>query len=155
MKYAVVCDTSIGPIGIAEQYGAITDVFLSGKVPEEGFTLQETPLLRQAAAQLEEYLAGRRKEFALPLSPMGTPFQQGVWSALLTIPYGETRSYQQIAEQISCPRGCRAVGLANGKNPIAIFIPCHRVIGKNGTLTGFGGGLPMKQALLALEQDQE
>lgn len=152
MKYAMVYDTSIGKIGIAEQDDAITNVFLDGVIPSNGYSLCETPLLKEAFLQLFDYLAGRCTAFDLPLAPAGTAFQRSVWDALLCIPYGETRSYQEIATAVQSPKGCRAVGLANGRNPIAIFIPCHRVIGKNGTLTGFGGGLPMKQALLRLEQ---
>ncbi|WP_165176680.1 methylated-DNA--[protein]-cysteine S-methyltransferase [Desulfovibrio sp. ZJ369] len=112
---------------------------------------QESPILRRARVQLEEYLAGRRKSFELPLAPRGTDFQRKVWEALTRIPYGETRSYKQIAEAVGCPRGCRAVGLANNRNPISIVIPCHRVIGADGRLVGYGGGLPLKKALLRLE----
>ncbi|WP_165072424.1 methylated-DNA--[protein]-cysteine S-methyltransferase [Desulfovibrio sp. ZJ200] len=112
---------------------------------------QESPILRRARAQLEEYLAGRRRSFDLPLAPRGTDFQRKVWEALTRIPYGETRSYKQIAEAVGCPRGCRAVGLANNRNPISIVIPCHRVIGADGSLVGYGGGLPLKKALLRLE----
>lgn len=112
---------------------------------------KQTPLLRAAAEQLEEYAAGRRKDFDLPLAPRGTAFQQKVWQALTRIPYGETRSYKQIAEAVGCAKGFRAVGLANNRNPIAVVIPCHRVIGADGKLVGYGGGLPLKQALLRLE----
>ncbi len=113
----------------------------------------ETPLLQQAKCQLQEYFAGKRKEFSLPLQLQGTPFQKKVWQALLTIPYGQTATYGQIATQIGSPKACRAVGMANHRNPLAILIPCHRVIGANGTLTGYGGGLSVKQALLALEDN--
>ncbi|OWK30187.1 methylated-DNA--[protein]-cysteine S-methyltransferase [Sphingomonas dokdonensis] len=102
--------------------------------------------------QLEEYFAGTRTAFDLPLDPVGTYFQRDVWRALLTIPYGETRSYADIARAIGRPTATRAVGAANGRNPLPIVTPCHRVIGSNGTLTGFAGGLPNKQLLLALEQ---
>ena len=104
-----------------------------------------------AVAQLEAYFAGRRRAFDLPLAPAGTPFQLEVWQALRGIPYGETISYGELARRIGNPRAARAVGLANGANPLPIVVPCHRVIGADGTLTGFGGGLPTKQALLALE----
>jgi methylated-DNA-[protein]-cysteine S-methyltransferase len=104
-----------------------------------------------AHAQLDEYFAGDRTEFDLPLHPSGTPFQLKVWDALRTIPYGEVRSYGEIAEQIGKPGAARAVGLANGRNPISIIVPCHRVIGASGALTGYGGGLERKQALLDLE----
>jgi methylated-DNA-[protein]-cysteine S-methyltransferase len=104
-----------------------------------------------ACEQLAQYFAGERHEFALPLELAGTPFQQRVWEALRTIPYGETRSYGQIAKQIGRPDRARAVGTANGSNPISIVVPCHRVIGADGSLTGYGGGLDRKRYLLDLE----
>jgi methylated-DNA-[protein]-cysteine S-methyltransferase len=107
-----------------------------------------------AIRQLREYFAGRRKSFALKLSPEGTEFQKAVWGELQNIPYGETISYKTLAERIGKPQAVRAVGAANGANPIPIIIPCHRVIGHNGSLTGFGGGLPLKKRLLALESRQ-
>jgi methylated-DNA-[protein]-cysteine S-methyltransferase len=113
------------------------------------------PILRAAARQLREYFAGKRRAFDVPLEFRGTEFQRHVWSALLTIPYGETRTYRQIAEQVGNPAAVRAVGAANGRNPIAIIAPCHRVIGTNGHLTGFGGGLDAKAHLLALEAPQK
>ena len=109
------------------------------------------PVLIAAERQLAEYFAGERKRFDLPLDFNGTEFQKQVWSALLTIPFGETRSYAEIARMIGRPAACRAVGAANGKNPISIVAPCHRVIGANGTLTGFAGGLKAKEYLLQLE----
>ena len=109
-------------------------------------------VLVSAAAQLDEYFAGTRRAFDLPLDFRGTAFQQSVWTALLTIPYGETRSYGAIAAQIGRPAASRAVGAANGRNPISIVAPCHRVIGSTGRLTGFAGGLAAKERLLALEQ---
>lgn len=109
------------------------------------------PILTQAATQLSEYFAGKRQTFTLPLSFHGTPFQQKVWQALLTIPFGQTRTYAQIARQIGSPEAVRAVGAANGKNPISIVAPCHRVIGANGKLTGFAGGMAAKAKLLDLE----
>jgi methylated-DNA-[protein]-cysteine S-methyltransferase len=109
------------------------------------------PLLTETERQLNEYFAGRRKSFDLRLDFVGTEFQKKVWRALLTIPYGETRSYAQIAEQIGNPPAVRAVGAANGRNPISIVTPCHRVIGSNGTLTGFAGGMAAKALLLELE----
>ena len=104
--------------------------------------------------QLRAYFAGELESFDLPLAPQGTPFQQKVWDELLNIPYGETISYGQLAKHIGNPNASRAVGLANGSNPIPIIIPCHRVIGSNGRLTGYGGGLPIKEKLLALERRQ-
>lgn len=109
------------------------------------------PLLQETARQLGDYFAGRRQQFELPLDFQGTEFQREVWAALLTIPFGETRSYAQIAQQIGRPQAVRAVGAANGRNPISIIAPCHRVIGASGSLTGFAGGLPVKQQLLSLE----
>jgi methylated-DNA-[protein]-cysteine S-methyltransferase len=109
------------------------------------------PILMQAQRQLEEYFAGQRRTFSVKLDPAGTEFQNKVWNALRTIPFGETRSYGQIAEQIGSRKAVRAVGAANGRNPLSIIVPCHRVIGADGTLTGFAGGLKIKARLLALE----
>ena len=109
------------------------------------------PVLVETERQLAEYFAGRRKRFALKLDVSGTPFQRKVWNALLTIPFGETRSYAQIAKQIGHPSAARAVGAANGRNPLSIVAPCHRVIGSTGALTGFAAGLEVKARLLALE----
>ena len=114
--------------------------------------LQDTPLLRKAAEQLEAYFDGRLKTFDLPLSYQGTPFQMDDWAALLAIPYGETRSYKQIAEMIGRPKAYRAVGMANNRNPISIIIPCHRVIGHDGSLVGYGSGLDHKAFLLEHER---
>jgi methylated-DNA-[protein]-cysteine S-methyltransferase len=110
------------------------------------------PVLVEAERQLAEYFAGRRKRFALKLDVSGTPFQRKVWNALLTIPFGETRSYAQIAKQIGRPSAARAVGAANGRNPLSIVAPCHRVIGATGALTGFAAGLEVKARLLAHEE---
>ncbi|MHC6225507.1 methylated-DNA--[protein]-cysteine S-methyltransferase [Pseudomonas sp. X10] len=112
------------------------------------------PVLQETARQLGEYFAGRRQRFDLELDFLGTDFQRQVWAALLTIPFGETRSYSDIARQIGNPSAVRAVGAANGRNPISIIAPCHRVIGASGSLTGFAGGLQAKQYLLALEGRQ-
>ena len=112
------------------------------------------PVLRETTRQLREYFAGTRREFDLPLEFRGTDFQRRVWAALLMIPYGETRSYGEIASQLGNPAAVRAVGAANGRNPIAIIAPCHRVIGMSGDLTGFGGGLEAKAFLLSLEAPQ-
>lgn len=111
------------------------------------------PLLRRAERQLREYFAGERREFELPLDPRGTEFQKRVWRALLTIGFGETRSYARIAAQIGCPAAVRAVGAANGRNPLSIVVPCHRVVGSNGQLTGFAGGLEAKAKLLSMERE--
>ena len=112
------------------------------------------PMLIQVKKQLEQYFAGQRQQFDLPLDFQGTDFQQQVWQTLLTIPYGETRSYKEIAVQIGNEKAVRAVGAANGRNPISIIAPCHRVIGSSGALVGFAGGLDKKQILLSLEQSQ-
>jgi len=125
----------------------------SQRVPLTPLSRNEShPVLCEAERQLREYFAGTRQRFTLSYDPSGTPFQQKVWAALLTIPFGETRSYRQIAEQIGHPKAVRAVGAANGKNPLSIMAPCHRVIGSNGKLTGFAGGLPVKAFLLELER---
>jgi methylated-DNA-[protein]-cysteine S-methyltransferase len=112
----------------------------------------ETPVLLRTAAQLEQYFSGTRSRFDLPLKPTGTPFQRAVWNALTQIPFGATCSYADIARRIGRPNAVRAVGAANGSNPIAVIIPCHRVIGADGSLTGYGGGLPRKKWLLAHER---
>ncbi|MBC3412321.1 MULTISPECIES: methylated-DNA--[protein]-cysteine S-methyltransferase [Pseudomonas] len=114
----------------------------------------DNAVLRETARQLGEYFAGQRRTFDLPLDFVGTEFQRQVWAALLAIPFGETRSYRDIAQRIGNPQAVRAVGAANGRNPISIIAPCHRVIGASGSLTGFAGGLPAKQYLLALEGRQ-
>lgn len=115
---------------------------------------EDATFLREPIRQLQDYFAGKREDFDLPLAPRGTPFQQRVWKRLCQIPYGETISYGELARRIGNPNASRAVGLANGSNPIPIIIPCHRVIGSNGKLTGYGGGLPIKEKLLALERRQ-
>ncbi len=115
----------------------------------------QNPLLQDTMRQLQEYFAGTRKSFSIPLDFQGTDFQKKVWNALLTIPYGETRSYADIANQVNRPKAVRAVGAANGKNPVSIIAPCHRVIGSNGDLTGFAGGLAAKTLLLSLEGHAE
>ena len=152
MKTILYVQTGLGPVGIAEEDGAITDLFFQGEAAPAAAT-GETPLLREAARQLAEYLEGQRTRFDLPLAPAGTAFQLRVWQALQAIPYGETRSYQAVAESIGQPNACRAVGLANNRNPISIVIPCHRVIGKDGSLVGYGGGLAIKERLLRMEAD--
>lgn len=158
MKSIFFYDTSIGRVGIAENGNAVTDLWFADKADSGRVNLQqaevaETPLLKEAAAQLREYFDGTRREFALPLAFEGTEFQQAVWKELLAIPYGKTRSYGEIAQSIGNPKACRAVGMANNRNPIAIIVPCHRVIGANGKLVGYGGGLDIKERLLALEKN--
>ncbi|MDR2131993.1 MAG: methylated-DNA--[protein]-cysteine S-methyltransferase [Clostridiales Family XIII bacterium] len=145
-------DSPVGRIGIAEDGGAVTHLFFENEPAPEGFALAETPLLRRAATQLSEYFEGARTAFELPLAPRGTEFQLSVWGALREIPWGETRSYKDIAARVGKPRAYRAVGMANNRNPIAIIIPCHRVIGAGGDLVGYGGGLSTKRFLLELER---
>lgn len=145
-------DTSIGVIGVAEDGGRITNLFFENATVPAGLEMLETPVLTEAFRQLEEYLSGKRKSFDLPLSPEGTIWQRKCWDALLEIPYGATATYGDIARRVNNPKGFRAVGLANNRNPIAVFIPCHRVIGADGSLTGFGGGLHIKEKLLELER---
>lgn len=145
-------DTSIGVIGIAEDNGKITNLFFENATVPAELEMLETPVLTEAFKQLDEYLSGIRKSFDLPLSPHGTPWQLKCWHALLDIPYGETATYGNVARRVNNPKGSRAVGLANNRNPIPVFIPCHRVIGANGSLTGFGGGLVVKEKLLQVEQ---
>lgn len=145
----------IGEICIEEENGKITGLFMvkeDRKERELFHEADETEVLKEAKKQLEEYFNGIRKEFCLPLNPDGTTFQRKVWEALQAIPYGQTRSYGEIAAAVGNKKASRAVGGANHKNPIMIVIPCHRVIGANGSLTGFGGGLEVKQYLLNLEK---
>ena len=113
---------------------------------------EDESVFTEPLRQLNEYFAGKRQEFNLAIAPQGTPFQQQVWRELCKIPFGETASYQTIAERMGKPKACRAVGMANGKNPLPIIIPCHRIIGKDGSMTGFGGGLALKRQLLDLER---
>lgn len=141
----------MGRLGIAERDGAISDVYFENESVPQTIDEFETPLIREAFLQLEAYFAGRLYEFSLPLAPQGTDFMQTVWKELMAIPYGKTVSYKDVALAIGNPKAMRAVGMANNKNPIPVFIPCHRVIGSNGKLVGYGGGLPIKEFLLALE----
>ena len=153
MKFLSYLETPMGKIGIAEDGIGISDLFFARSgLPGFDATNEKTALLERAEAQLNAYFAGKQKAFDLPLSYHGTAFQMDDWGALLTIPYGETRSYKQIAELIGRPKAYRAVGLANNRNPISIIIPCHRVIGHDGAMVGYGGGLPVKTFLLELEK---
>lgn len=146
MIYSRTINTPAGRITISCDGEFITEIKFGGN--EDGYH----PLLDIASAQLNEYFNGTRRKFNLPINPAGTEFQKRVWSTLLKIPYGETRSYGQIAAAIGNPKGARAVGAANNKNPIAIVIPCHRVIGADGALTGYAGGLDIKAILLETEK---
>ena len=143
------------PIGelllIADDDGALTAVHLPGRHGSTDDLQRDDALLEPARRQLTEYFAGERTSFDLPLRATGAPFQLRVWGKLASIPYGETVSYGEIARELGHPTASRAVGAANGRNPIAIVVPCHRVIGANGSLTGYAGGLDQKRALLDLE----
>ena len=146
--------TPIGPVTLVSDGEHITMVSLRGAahtVPDDGSWRESAAQLAAAREQLEAYFAGELREFSLPLAPHGTPYQRRVWSELERIPFGVTTSYGAIAAAIGHPTGARAVGAANGQNPIAIVVPCHRVIGHNGTLTGYGGGLERKSWLLEHE----
>jgi methylated-DNA-[protein]-cysteine S-methyltransferase len=148
-------DTPVGPLLLAREGTVLRLISFQGgrlsRQPDQGWH-KSADAFDDVVSQLKEYFAGQRQRFELPLAPEGTPFQQRVWRALQDIPYGVTISYAQLAARIGQPTASRAVGLANGSNPLPIVIPCHRVIGANGALTGYGGGLPIKERLLALER---
>lgn len=150
----------VGPLRLVGGAAGLAGVLWEKQDPaKSGFELDGEadgdPVLLQAARELGEYFAGERREFSVPLDFTGTEFQNKVWRALRSIPFGETRSYGELATQVGAPKASRAVGAANGRNPIPIILPCHRVIGSSGSLTGFGGGLSMKKQLLAHEQGRE
>lgn len=144
-------ETIIGYLTISADEQGITDVSFGKRNPVHA-VCQETPVIKQAVNELQEYFEGRRREFTVPLHPQGTDFQLRVWQVLRTIPYGKTWSYKQVATAAGNPNASRAVGMANNRNPIAIIIPCHRVIGANGRLVGYAGGLDVKEKLLEIEQ---
>ena len=149
MKRIAIYHSPVGDLQLEYENGAVTALkTVKADVQSDG---APDALAETVFSQLDEYFAGTRTAFDFPCAPQGTPFQRKVWAALREIPYGETRSYKQIAEAIGKPKACRAVGMANNRNPIIIVIPCHRVIGADGSLTGYGGGLKMKRALLDLE----
>lgn len=153
MNNLFVYDTPVGKLGIKDNGASIIEIYFVQDdeiIPKESLT--ETPLIKEAKRQLTEYFQGKRKDFDLPLETKGTAFQKSVWEALRIIPYGETWSYKQVAEAVNSPKAYRAVGMANNKNPISIIIPCHRVIGANGKMVGYGGGLHIKEYLLNLER---
>jgi len=151
MRYSTLT-TPIGELLLtADDDGALTAVHLPNRHGDTDGWERDDALLEPARRQLTEYFAGERTAFDLPLRPSGAPFQLRVWEALQRIPYGETASYGEIARELGHPTASRAVGAANGRNPIAIVVPCHRVIGADGSLTGYGGGLECKRALLDLE----
>ena len=149
-------DSPIGPLALAGCGRVLTNLRMLNQThePNRADWVPDERAFPDAVEQLDAYFAGERTDFDLELGLTGSEFQRRVWQALLTIPYGETRSYGQIAEQIGATGSARAVGLANGRNPIAIVVPCHRVIGASGNLTGYGGGLDRKRSLLELERRQ-
>ncbi len=149
MRYTTM-DTPIGELTLLGDEGKLTGVWMGPKDPEPHWVRDEDALA-EPVTQLNEYFAGERTTFDLELEPAGTPFQQSVWDLLKEIPYGETTTYGALALELGNPRSVRAVGLANGRNPLPIVVPCHRVIGADGSLVGFGGGLDRKRKLLALE----
>lgn len=150
---SAIYDSPIGPLTLASNGGALTQVeFEGGKYPLPHHPLGADKILDQARRELDKYFAGKLRAFTVKVDPQGTEFQRKAWAALQAIPYGETRSYAQQAKAIGSPKATRAIGAANGRNPIPVIIPCHRVIGANGSLTGFGGGMERKQILLELEQ---
>ncbi len=152
--YTVV-DSPVGPLTLVATDGVLSGLYMDRqrhRPDERTFGEPDAAPFADAAAQLEEYFAGRRTEFDLPLAPAGTPFQHSVWAELRRIPFGETVTYRELAERIGRPTAARAVGLANGRNPICIIVPCHRVVGADGSLTGYAGGLDRKRHLLTLER---
>lgn len=148
-KHYFKYDSPFGPITLSSDGTSLTGLDFGIKEVPFG---QEIEIFSMAKRELDEYFSGQRKTFTIPLATSGTPFQKQVWDALLTIPYGETRSYEDMAVQIGNAKACRAIGMANNRNNIGIIIPCHRVIGKDGSLVGYGGGLDKKVALLELEK---
>jgi len=155
LQYRTV-DSPVGPLTLAGRDGRLRHLRMVDQTyePSRESWMADDSAFADAVAQLEAYFAGDLIEFELELELMGTDFQRRVWAALLTIPYGETRSYGEIALQIGSPGGSRAVGLANGHNPVGIIVPCHRVIGANGSLTGYGGGIHRKKSLLEMERNR-
>jgi methylated-DNA-[protein]-cysteine S-methyltransferase len=153
MRYDVI-ETPIGPLLVAADAAGLRRIVFPSRgkaqAPEADWVRDPAPF-RELARQLGEYFAGTRRTFSLGLAPEGTEFQRATWRALSEIPYGTTISYAELARRVGRPAASRAVGAANGANPLPIVVPCHRVIGANGSLTGFGGGLPTKRALLELE----
>ena len=149
--YTTTVDSPVGPLLLTSDSTALTRLLFGGR-PDPTWSTEPCPVLDRAVTQLAEYFRGERTDFDLPLAPAGTPFQLAVWQALRDIPYGETINYGELATRVGNVRASRAVGLANGRNPISIVVPCHRVIGANGSLTGYGGGLDRKRLLLDLER---
>ncbi|WP_261719857.1 methylated-DNA--[protein]-cysteine S-methyltransferase [Streptomyces sp. FZ201] len=155
MRTHTVIDSPYGPLTLVADDGVLSGLYMTGqrhRPPEESFGPRDDhPAFAAAEEQLKAYFAGELKEFTLELRLKGTPFQRRVWDRLRTIPYGETRTYGQLADELGSPNASRAVGLANGRNPVGIIVPCHRVVGASGGLTGYGGGLDRKRRLLDFE----
>ncbi|WP_275462175.1 methylated-DNA--[protein]-cysteine S-methyltransferase [Streptomyces noursei] len=158
VTHTVLDDTPVGPLTLVADGDALTGLYMTDqrhRPPQENFGPPADPTeppFARTITQLGAYFRGELTAFDLPLALHGTPFQRRVWAALCTIPYGETLSYGQLAEQLGNPAASRAVGLANGRNPVGIIVPCHRVVGANGSLTGYGGGLDRKRRLLTFER---
>ena len=150
MKHYYTYKTIVGNITITEEDNHI--IMIKFKEDSEDAVKKETSLIKEVIKQLSQYFDGKREEFDLPLKSVGTDFQQRVWAALQRIPYGQVWSYKRLAQEIGNPKACRAVGMANNKNPISIVVPCHRVIGSNGSLVGYASGIENKRYLLNLEQ---
>lgn len=153
MRSMDIIQTVIGLLTIIESEGSITHIHF-GEVKIMGIKARRTPLIEETEKQINEFYRGERDSFNLPLLLQGTEFQNKVWKALLEIPKGETRSYKDIAVAVGNPNASRAVGMANNRNPIPVIVPCHRVIGKNGKLVGFAGGLDLKEKMLLIEKEQ-
>jgi O-6-methylguanine DNA methyltransferase len=153
MRTKTIVDSPVGPLTLVDEDGALAGLYMGDHRHAPTLELPvDNAVLPDVREQLDAYFARDLKEFDVRLAVQGTPFQQLVWDALRTIPYGETWSYGQLAAEIGRPPAVRAVGLANGRNPVSIVVPCHRVIGANGSLTGYGGGLAAKELLLGLER---
>ncbi|MFD8423093.1 methylated-DNA--[protein]-cysteine S-methyltransferase [Streptomyces sp. NPDC059466] len=155
MKRHTVTDSPYGPLTLVADDGLLCGLYMVGqrhRPPEEDFGERDDSLLAEPKRQLTAYFAGDLKEFDLPMRLTGTPFQRSVWDQLVRIPYGEIRSYGELADALGNPKASRAVGLANGRNPVGIIVPCHRVVGADGSLTGYGGGLDRKRRLLDFER---
>ncbi|MEV0975398.1 methylated-DNA--[protein]-cysteine S-methyltransferase [Streptomyces sp. NPDC049915] len=154
MKQHTVIDSPCGPLTLVADDGVLCGLYMTAqrhRPPEETFGDRDPTPFAEAEEQLKAYFAGQLREFTLELRLHGTPFQRSVWEQLRAIPYGERRTYGELAAALGAPSASRAVGLANGKNPIGIIVPCHRVVGADGGLTGYGGGLPRKRQLLDFE----
>lgn len=157
MKQHTVIDSPYGPLTLVATDGVLSGLYMTDqrhRPPEETFGEPDDTPFTETIVELRSYFAGELKEFTVELHLDGTPFQRSVWEQLRKIPYGETRSYGELADALGNPDASRAVGLANGKNPLGIIVPCHRVVGANGSLTGYGGGLERKRQLLDFEREE-